>query len=98
VSAALELVRTLAGEAGVQAHAGVHAGPVVQRDRDVFGRTVNLAARIAQRAEAGEVLVSEAVVDAAGGDARRFEFAQDAVLKGVTERVRLFRVTEVRSR
>src|SRR6266700_124162 len=41
------------------AHVGVNAGPVVFRDGDYFGRTVNIAARIAARAGPGEVLVSQ---------------------------------------
>ena len=53
-------------EAGLPpAHVGVAAGPVVVQGGDYFGRTVNLAARIAARAGAGQVLVSQSVVEAA---------------------------------
>ena len=38
---------------------GVHTGPAVARENDWYGTTVNLAARLASRARAGEVLVSE---------------------------------------
>jgi adenylate cyclase len=41
------------------AHVGIHTGPVVSQDGDVYGRTVNLAARIASYARAGQVIVSE---------------------------------------
>ena len=59
VLAALGMVEQLP-EAGLPpAHVGVAAGPVVVQGGDYFGRTVNLAARIAARAGAGEVLVSE---------------------------------------
>jgi adenylate cyclase len=44
---------------------GVAAGPVVVQGGDYFGRTVNLAARIAANAAAGRVLVSEPVVQRA---------------------------------
>ncbi len=37
-----------------------HAGPVVQREDDVFGDTVNLASRLAGQAIKGQVLTSEA--------------------------------------
>jgi adenylate cyclase len=37
---------------------GIHAGPVIFQEGDYFGRTVNLAARIAEYARPGEVLVS----------------------------------------
>ncbi len=46
------------------AHVGLHAGPVVQQGGDYYGQTVNIASRIAEYARPGEVLVSEAVVEA----------------------------------
>jgi adenylate cyclase len=42
--AAVELVRALPNKGLPPAHAGVHAGPVIERDGDFFGRTVNVAA------------------------------------------------------
>ena len=41
-------------------HTGIDHGPVVERDGDIFGRTVNLAARLASLATAGQIVVSEA--------------------------------------
>jgi adenylate cyclase len=65
VRSALGLVAQLP-EAGLPpAHVGVAAGPVVVQGGDYFGRTVNLAARIAARAGAGQVLVSESVAESA---------------------------------
>jgi adenylate cyclase len=37
---------------------GFHAGPVIQRDNDLFGDTVNLASRLAGEATKGQVLTS----------------------------------------
>jgi adenylate cyclase len=37
---------------------GFHHGPVLQRDDDVFGDTVNLAARLAAQAKKGEIILS----------------------------------------
>ena len=45
---------------------GIHAGEVLYRDGDYYGREVNLAARVVARAAGGEVLVTRPVVDAAG--------------------------------
>jgi adenylate cyclase len=90
--AALALVRTLSVDGSLPAHAGVHAGPVIERDLDLFGRTVNLASRIADAAGPGEVLVSEAVVAAVDNPALRFERNDGSRLKGITEPVPLFRV------
>jgi adenylate cyclase len=38
--------------------AGFHHGTAIQRDGDIFGRAVNLAARVAAEAYAGEVIVT----------------------------------------
>jgi adenylate cyclase len=92
LDAALALVRALSVGGSLPAHAGVHAGPVIERDLDLFGRTVNLASRIADAAGPGEVLVSEAVVAAVDKPALRFERSDGARLKGITEPVSLFRV------
>jgi adenylate cyclase len=92
LAAAVELVGRLAGDLGVSAHAGVHVGPVVERDRDLFGRTVNLASRISDAAGSGEVLVSDAVVRAAANGRFAFEPAGARDLKGFAEPVSVFRV------
>jgi adenylate cyclase len=92
VDAALSLVRALSVGGALPAHAGVHAGPVIERDLDLFGRTVNLASRITEAAGPGEVLVSEAVVKAVDRPEVRFERTDGAVLKGIPEPVALFRV------
>jgi class 3 adenylate cyclase len=93
VSAALELVETMSGEGVLSSHAGVHTGPVIERDLDVFGQTVNLASRIADAAGPGEVLVSEAVARASSDAAFGFEAIGDAELDGVPDPVPLFRAS-----
>jgi adenylate cyclase len=90
VDAALDLVETMSGQGALSSHAGVHIGPVIERDLDVFGQTVNLASRIADAASPGEVLTSEAVAEAAG-NGFGFERIEDTELKGVPEPVALFR-------
>jgi class 3 adenylate cyclase len=47
VDAALDLVETMSAAGSLSPHAGVHVGPVIERDVDLFGQTVNLASRIA---------------------------------------------------
>jgi class 3 adenylate cyclase len=51
----------LQGKPGIGLGLGVafHRGPVIQRDNDVFGGTVNLAARLAEQAAAGNILTTE---------------------------------------
>ena len=89
VAAALDLVDGAAAAVGVPARVGLNAGPVVFQDGDYFGRTVNVAARIADYARPGEVLVSDdaaRVVDRAGVE---FRPVGPVALKGVRESVTL---------
>jgi adenylate cyclase len=92
IVSALEMVR-LTPDAGLPpAHVGISAGPVVFRDGDYFGRTVNIAARISAQAGPGEVLVSEeAVLGANAIDGVRFEIVGPATLKGLARPVVLHR-------
>ena len=87
VRCALQMVDE-APESGLPpAHVGVDAGPVVFQDGDYFGRTVNVAARIAGQAGPGQVLVSDAVVAATPDDGVRFREVGPAELKGVARPV-----------
>jgi adenylate cyclase len=89
VLAALELVDQLP-EAGLPpAHVGVAAGTVVVQGGDYFGRTVNLAARIAAHAGAGQVLVGEQVVEWALPQGVTFVELGQVQLKGFARPVRL---------
>ena len=65
---------------------GVHYGTTLYRDGDYFGRDVNLAARVVARARGGEVLVSDAVVDAVSGSSHlTFEPIGQVKLKGFVQ-------------
>jgi adenylate cyclase len=88
VRSALDLVEQLP-EAGLPpVHVGVAAGPVVVQGGDYFGRTVNLAARLAARAQAGQVLVTAPVAEAAD-DGVAFTELGDLQLKGFAAPVRV---------
>jgi adenylate cyclase len=89
VLAALEMVEG-AGEAQLPpAHVGIHAGPVLFQEGDYFGRTVNLAARIADYARRGEVLVTDEVVRASDIAGVAFEPIGPVELKGLSEAIPL---------
>jgi adenylate cyclase len=89
VLAALGLVEECP-EAGLPpAHVGVAAGPVVVQGGDYFGRTVNLAARIAAYASASRVLVSERVAEAAPPQGVSFVELGPVRLEGIARPVRL---------
>jgi adenylate cyclase len=90
VLAAVEMVEVVGSHDLPPAHVGIHAGPVVFQEGDYFGRTVNLAARIAEYARPGEVLVSQEVVDAADGGPVTFTEIGPVELKGVPGTLRLY--------
>jgi adenylate cyclase len=71
------------------AHVGIAAGPVVAQGGDYFGRTVNLAARIAAYAGPGQVLVSERVAEAGPAAGVALAAAGEVLLKGFARPVRL---------
>ena len=102
VVSALEMVEEAPAAALPPAHVGLDAGPVVQQDGDYYGRTVNVAARIAGRAGPNEVLVSEEVAQISGAsdasDGLRFDDLGPVELKNVSRRVRLYRASRRGSR
>ena len=92
VSAALDMVEGLPAAGLPPAHVGIHAGPVVFQDGDYFGRTVNIAARIAEYARPGEVLVSQEVVEATALEGVDVTAIGPIELKGVSEPLSLHSV------
>jgi adenylate cyclase len=89
VLAALEMAAAVGSHDLPPAHVGIHAGPVVFQEGDYFGKTVNIAARIADYARPGEVLVSQEVVDAADAAPVSFVEIGPVELKGVPGTLRL---------
>jgi adenylate cyclase len=89
VLAALRLVEQLPAAGLPPAHVGVAAGPVVAQGGDYFDRTVNLAARLAARAGAGQVLVSGNVVESASPEGVSFVELGELRLEGFARPVRL---------
>jgi adenylate cyclase len=62
VTASLEIVETVRPAGLPPAHVGVNAGPMIYEEGDYFGRTVNVAARIASQAGPDQVFVGEDVL------------------------------------
>ena len=89
VRAALQMVDGLAAAGLPPAHVGLHAGPVLFQEGDYFGQTVNLASRIAEYARPGEVLVTQAVVEASANGGATFTEIGPVELKGVAGTVHL---------
>jgi adenylate cyclase len=89
VLAALGMVEAFPAAGLPPVHVGVAAGPVVVQGGDYFGRTVNLAARIAAHASASRVLVNEPVAESASPEGVAFVDAGEVGLKGFARPVRL---------
>jgi len=85
---ALKMVAGVASQSLPPARVGIHAGPVVFQEGDYFGRTVNIAARIADYARPGEVVVSQEVVEAAEGTDVTFTEIGPVELKRVSGTLR----------
>jgi class 3 adenylate cyclase len=85
--------RDRAQRAALPLHIGVHAGDIIRDGGDIFGGTVNTAARICAYASAGEVLASGTVRELARTSASvTFTTAGAPPLKGIAEPVPLYSV------
>jgi class 3 adenylate cyclase len=72
--------------------AGLHTGEVELADDKIAGIAVNIGARVAAKATAGEILVSGTVKDLVAGSGLEFEDRGTETLKGVPGEWRLFSV------
>jgi class 3 adenylate cyclase len=69
---------------------GLNAGEPVEEESDLFGTSVQMAARIRDHAEPGQILVSNVVRELVAGKVFLFSDHGHANLKGFDEPVRLF--------
>ena len=79
---------------GLQVRAGLHTGECEHLDGKVAGIAVSIGARVAARAAAGEVLVSQTVRDLVAGSGIAFAERRSAELKGVPGEWRLYAVID----
>jgi class 3 adenylate cyclase/pimeloyl-ACP methyl ester carboxylesterase len=85
-SAIIDRVRPLS----IEIRSGLHTGEIeVQRD-DIGGIAVHIAARVAELAGSGEVLVSTTVRDLVAGSGLSFQDRGSHSAKGLSEPLRLF--------
>jgi adenylate cyclase len=75
--------------------AGLHHGSAVEKDGDVFGAAVNLAARVAAEAHAGEVLGTEPIAEAAKCVGIPVAELGAVSLKNVRGKIKLFQLALV---
>jgi class 3 adenylate cyclase len=98
VRCAIALQRTISGlevapVGRLRLRAGLHTGFVIASGVEVFGRNVVIAARVADQAAGGEILVSAAVREYTAGDASlRFEERGAVHFRGVHGEHELYRL------
>ena len=93
IESSLDLVEQTERAISVPARIGINAGTVIAQEGDYFGKTVNVAARIADYARPREVLVSDEAMRAASVADVRFELIGDVELKGVSNAIRLHKAS-----
>jgi class 3 adenylate cyclase len=95
VECAIALQRAFAEREGepLAVRVGLNAGEPIEEDGDLFGATVILASRIAAKAGAGEILVSDTVRGLCSGKGFLFADRGEFVAKGFEEPVRVYEVS-----
>ncbi len=89
IACALALQERL-GALGLSIRTGVHTGEVEQVEGQARGIAIHLAARIAERATAGEVLVGATTRELAAGSGLVFADRGEHVMRGLSEPRRLY--------
>jgi YVTN family beta-propeller protein len=94
VSCALSIQRELAArEEAIRVRIGLNAGEMLEGGGELFGAAVNLAARVMDRADGGEVLMTDTVRQLVGTmTGASFRDRGRVALKGFPERQRLYEV------
>jgi adenylate cyclase len=77
-------------EEQIRVRIGLNAGEPIAEDQDLFGTAVILAARIAAKAEGGEVVASDVVRQLVAGKGFLFSDRGDVALRGFEDPVRLY--------
>jgi len=81
-----------AAQEPMKVRVGLNAGEPIAEDEDLFGTAVILAARIAAKAEGGEILASDVVRQLVAGKGFLFSDRGDVALRGFEDPVRLYEV------
>jgi class 3 adenylate cyclase len=76
----------------IRVRIGLNAGEPIAEEKDLFGTAVNMAARIAAKAEGGEILASDVVRQLVAGKGFLFSDRGEVTLRGFSCPVRLYEV------
>jgi class 3 adenylate cyclase len=91
---AIAIQQAVAGQADtpLRIRIGLNAGEPVAEEQDLFGTAVQLAKRVCDHAEPGDILVSNVVRELAAGKGFLFSDRGDTALRGFEDPVRLYQV------
>ncbi|HEY6632086.1 MAG TPA: hypothetical protein VIZ90_11595 [Rhizobiaceae bacterium] len=77
--------------------AALNHGPVIRRGSDLFGSTVNIAARIAAMASPGQLLATRPIADAAAARGIGVRELGDVAIRSVAETIPLYEIELARA-
>lgn len=77
---------------GADARFGAAHGPVIERQTDVFGSTVNLAARAASLAQPGHIVVTRPLAEVVGDLILAATPMGEGIVSGFVEEIELFEI------
>jgi class 3 adenylate cyclase len=92
IAAAREIIQA-AQFVGVEVRAGAHTGEIELQGSDVTGLAVHIAARVCDRAQPAQVLVTRTVKDLVVGSGLQFVEQGEHELKGIPETWSLYSVS-----
>jgi len=80
-------------EQSIQVRIGFHYGEVIHKANDVFGDTVNIAARVAEITRAGQIMTTQAVIDSLpAGYRNKVRPVMRAAFRGKQDSYALFQI------
>ena len=82
-----------ASEIPLEIRIGLNAGTPIAEDGDLYGTTVQISARLCDKAEDGGIAVSNLVKELAAGSSAQFTEMGEMELKGVSDAVKVYSVS-----
>jgi TolB-like protein/class 3 adenylate cyclase/tetratricopeptide (TPR) repeat protein len=83
----------LLGGAPLQLRSGIHLGEIIVRNQSAFGDAVNVAKRVEQLADPGQILITRGIYEqVVGRSAAGFEFLGPRELKNIPRPIDIYRV------
>jgi adenylate cyclase len=80
-------------ESNLSIRIGMHYGPAIEKDNDIFGDAVNLAARMAGIAKARQIITTDEMINELSSDLAELSRLFDrAKVKGKEEEIKIFQI------